>query len=204
MKRVDLIASLIIGEVAALLMLAISRNITLPAAVLPFIGWLPVVFPFFTLFVMVVGSVMGRYLTVIYQLAKFSLVGGMNFLVDLGALNLLIALTGIAVGFYATAFKAVGFLVALVSSFFWNKFWTFQVSSVENARKQFAEFFAVTVVGLLINVGVFAFVNNYIGARAGINPPTWASLSATVAAAVGLMWNFIGYKFVVFKKESRI
>ena len=195
--------SLVIGEAAALLMLAISRVIHLPDQAGPILKWLPLGFPIFTLAVMVVGSLVGKWISVIYQLTKFALVGGLNFLIDLGTLNLLIALSGIASGFYAVAFKGVAFLVALVSSFLWNKFWTFQARSVENARQQFAEFFAVTVVGFLINVGVFALMNDVVGTRGGINPPTWASISAAAAAIVGLVWNFIGYKFVVFKKEQR-
>lgn len=105
-KRTDLIISLAIGELAALLMLAISQNIALPAASKPFFPWLPLVFPAFTLAVMLAGSVFSRYSLAIYQLAKFGLVGGLNFLIDLGTLNLLIFFFGIAGGFYANVFKA--------------------------------------------------------------------------------------------------
>lgn len=202
MKISDLAASIVIGEVAALLMVAISRNVTLPQGITPYIAWLPVAFPILTLIAMVVGSLLGRWVAVLYQLTKFTLVGGSNFLIDLGTLNVLIAFSGVATGFYANVFKALSFLVAVIWSFFWNKFWTFSARSVEHAGRQFTEFFAVTVVSFLINLGVFALLNDFVGARGGINPPTWASLSAAGAAVIGLIWNFIGYKFVVFRKEQ--
>lgn len=210
MKRIDLVASVVIGELAALLMIAISRNITLPVLIRPFLVWLPLAFPVFTLAVMLVGSAAGRYSLAVYQLAKFGLVGGLNFLIDLGVLNLLIFATDISTGFYANVFKAVSFLVAVTSSFLWNKFWTFRSLSVEHVGKQFLEFFIVSAVGMAVNVGIFALVNDVIGAQAplvraltgqaGIDAKTWASVSAAGAAVVGLGWNFIGYKFIVFRR----
>ena len=202
-KRTDLIMSLAIGELVALLMLAVSRNIALPAAVYRLLPWLPLVFPVFTFLIIAAGTVAGRRLPVVYQFTKFMLVGGMNFLIDLGVLNFLIAATGIASGFYAVAFKAAAFLVAVVSSFLGNKFWTFRALSVEHAGLQFAGFFMVSAVGLLINTGMFTLLNDGIGPSGGIPPATWANVSAVGATLVVLLWNFLGYKFFVFRKAQK-
>ncbi|MBI2055450.1 MAG: GtrA family protein [Candidatus Sungbacteria bacterium] len=200
MSRGDIIASLVIGEASALLMLFVGRNVALPDKVTDYLYILPYVFPLFTAAVMVAGTVLARVLPFFRQLTKFGLVGGLNFLIDLGVLNLMIALTGITQGFFAGTFKAAAFLTAVISSFLWNKFWTFGVTSVENAGRQFLQFFLVTLVGFLINVGAFLLLNDYIGPRAAIDPKTWASVSAAGAAGVGLIWNFLGYKFLVFSK----
>lgn len=202
MKRSDILISLVIGEISALLMIAISRNLELPASVIRVIPWLPIAFPVFTLAVMVVGSLFSRAVPLFYQLAKFALVGGQNFLIDLGVLNLLIAATGITAGFYAVAFKAAAFLVAVSASFVFNKFWTFQSRSTEAAGHEFTGFFAVSAVGLLVNAGAFALINDALGSQAGIEPKTWASVAALGAAVAGLLWNFIGYKLIVFRKTS--
>lgn len=203
MKRTDLIASLVIGELSALLILAISRVIIVPTAARPLLGWLPLGFPILTLALMAAGALVNRWIAVAHQLVKFLLVGGLNFLIDLGTLNLLIAATGIASGFYANVFKAVAFLVAVTSSFLWNKFWTFGARSTAEAGRQFTGFFLVSVVGLAINVGTFAVLNGAIRPPAGIPVQTWASIAAAGAAAVGLGWNFIGYKFLVFRRPQR-
>ena len=200
MSRGDIIASLIIGEASALLVLFIGRNIALPDKVAGYLYILPYVFPLLTAAVMVAGTILARVLPLFRQITKFSLVGGLNFLIDLSILNLLIAATGIASGFGANVFKGVAFIVAVVSSFLWNKFWTFQALSVDNAARQFLRFFTVTSIGFLINVGVFALFNNHLGPQAAIDPKTWASVSAAGAAGAGLIWNFLGYKFLVFRK----
>ncbi|MBI4132220.1 MAG: GtrA family protein [Candidatus Sungbacteria bacterium] len=203
LKRTDVIISLVIGEVAALLMFAVGRNLDLPSGFARLLPWLPFTFPLFTLAVISGGAWLGQYRFGFYQLAKFGLVGGLNFLIDLGALNLLLAVAGVTVGFYAVASKAAAFLAALASSFLWNKFWTFRSLSTTDIGPQFAGFFAVTIGGLIINVGVFAFLSGTVGPRGGIDARTWANVSAAGAAVVGLAWNFLGYKMVVFRKGQK-
>lgn len=202
MRKTDVIASLIIGEAAALLAVAVSRGLPLPRGLAAGLWLLPVVFPLFTLAVMAAGSIAGRRLPVAYQFSKFLLVGGLNFLIDLGVLNLLIALTAITGGFYAVVFKALSFLAAVTSSFLWNKFWTFRSLSVEAVGLQFVGFLTVAGLGLGLNAGIFYAVNDLVGPQGAIPPRTWANIAAFVAASLGLAWNFIGYKYLVFKKRS--
>lgn len=199
-RRVDFLSALAIGALAGLLMLAIGRTLALPSGLDAFLLWLPFVFPAATLSVMTAGAVASARFGFLYQLTKFALVGGLNFLIDLGVLTLLIAATGIASGFYADAFKGASFLVAMSSSFLWNKFWTFRALSTADAGKQFAGFFAVTLGGFFINVGVFALLN-WLGPL-GLPPPAWASIAAGGAAIAGLIWNFLGYKFFVFRRAD--
>lgn len=202
MKRSDIISSLIIGETAALLMIAVAKNLALPSGPASLLKFLPVVFPVFTLFVMTAGTFLGHRASVFYQLSKFALVGGLNFLIDLGVLNLLIAATGTATGFWVIIFKAISFLIAVISSFLWNKFWTFGSLGTDAASRQFFGFLVVSTIGLLINDGSFATFNAF--GPGSFDAKTWASISAALASGVGLIWNFIGYKFLVFKKESSI
>ncbi|MDP3727608.1 MAG: GtrA family protein [bacterium] len=203
LRTTDIVASLVIGEVAALLMFAVGRNIGLPSGLKSLLPWLPFVFPFFTFAVIAAGSLAGRVRLGFYQLAKFGLVGGLNFLMDLGVLNLFLTLFGVTTGLYAVTSKAIAFLVALTSSFLWNKFWTFRSLSTAHVGQQVIEFFVVSAIGLGINVGTFTVLNNIVGPRGGIDGKTWASVSAAGAAAIGLAWNFFGYKLVVFRKPSR-
>ncbi len=189
-----------------MLALALGGSIDLPqaAAYRRYLAYLPFIFPLFTLAVMIAGIVVGRILPFVYQLAKFALVGGLNFLIDVGVLNLLILTTGIAEGFFASAFKAASFLVAVVSSFLWNKFWTFRSLSVEHAGAEFGQFFVVSVTGLFINVGAFYLWNDVFGPQRGIDARAWASISAAGSSVFGLLWNFAGYKFLVFRKKAEV
>ncbi|MDP3093351.1 MAG: GtrA family protein [bacterium] len=190
-KKKDLIASLAIGEISAWLALAISKNL-----VQDFKFWwlLPITFPILCGGGMIVALLFKEKLLTLYQFAKFFLVGGMNTLVDLGILNLLILAAGISSGLWYSVFKGVSFLIATTNSYFWNKLWTFG-----SGKGKFHQFLVISVIGFFINVGAASFIVNLIGPQAGLTVKTWANVGALMGSAAGLIWNFLGYKFIVFK-----
>ncbi len=145
------------------------------------------------------ASWLNRWIPVALQFMKFAIVGGLNTLLDLGILNLEIFIFGVAAGLSYSIFKSVSFLIAVVSSYLWNKYWTFQ-SHKKTSGGEVVRFFFVNLVGFAINVGAASIVVNFIGAPAGITPSLWANIGAVSAIAVSLIWNFIGMKFIVFKQ----
>jgi putative flippase GtrA len=68
--------------------------------------------------------------------------------------------------------------------------------------KETLQFFAVTGIGLIINVAVASFVNDKIGVQYGLSKMLWGNIAAIIAAFVSFAWNFIGYKFIVFKDNK--
>jgi len=147
-----------------------------------------------------VGYLLSKIVGFFFQLAKFGAVGAANFAVDFGVLNLLIFGTGIASGWYFTLYKSISFIVAVTNSFFWNKRWTFKKKGGENAGKDFVQFLLVSAIGLLINAGVASLIVNVIGPLGMISEKSWANIATAVASIVVLTWNFLGYKYIVFKK----
>jgi putative flippase GtrA len=152
----------------------------------------------------IIAYFLSKIMPVIYQVAKFILVGGMNFLIDMGVLNFLIFYTGISAGLAQSGFKGISFLVATVNSYFWNKHWTFQRKTSEGLAREFLQFLAVSLIGFLINLGVDYVFVNMISPFGGMLANTWAQFGALMASIVALFWNFLGYKFIVFdsKKET--
>jgi putative flippase GtrA len=156
----------------------------------------------------VVGVYIGYQLSKIkqffFQLAKFGATGAANFALDIGVLSVLIFIffpqenATIPTLFYAS-FKATSFIVANINSYLWNKFWSFQDNDKKNTLKEFGKFILVSSIGLAINASVATLTNSLQG-TVGIDPKTWAAISAIVASVVGMGWNFLGYKFLVFKK----
>lgn len=132
----------------------------------------------------------------VFQFGKFFIVGGLNTFVDLGVLNFFILITGITHGVWFTAFKAVSFVAAVINSFLWNKFWTFQRSG------NFIVFFLVVSGSALINVGIASYMVNVIGAPDGISPKLWDNIAALSSVVLVLTWNFLGMKYIVFKRRS--
>lgn len=147
-----------------------------------------------------IGYFLSKYVRIIFQIAKFGCVGAANFAVDIGILNLLIFLSGTAVGFAYIAFKIISFAFAVTNSYIWNKIWTFKKTDTKETTKEFSQFIAVSVIGLVLNAAVAGFLVIVVGPMGGIKVKTWASISAAVASICVMAWNFVGYKFWVFKK----
>lgn len=154
---------------------------------------------FFTPAGYVVAYWLSRWLGWIVEFVKFGIVGGSNAMVDLGILNFLIYLTGIASGWQYGLFKSISFVFGVTNSYLWNRNWTFHSESQEKTV-EFTKFLIVNLVGWAINVGSALFVVNVIGVRGGFSPEQWANIGALSSVAISLVWNFLGMKFIVFKK----
>lgn len=202
MKKIDIISSLAIGELTAWLALSVIKNL-MPN--LPFTWALPVALPFIFLFGLWLAFQIGKKIAIIWQAAKFLMVGVLNTLVDLGVLNFLMLITSLSSGIAFSIFKTISFLAAVTNSYFWNKFWTFKnkdVTKVEvKSGKEVLQFFVVSVIGWLINLGISSVIVNLIGPQFGLSPKLWANVGALCATGANMVWNFIGYRFIVFKAE---
>lgn len=201
-----LLAGLIIGLIALPVFKAAKQSLYDQIAVF--------LVPFFLLAVpvgLIIASWISKKIAIVWQLSKFIVIGGMNTLIDLGVLSLVtFAFRGLfnieskdllifSITFYSL-YKALSFITANISSYYWNKYWTFQKTSSEKAGSEFLQFFLVSMVGFVINVVVASYVFKVIPPFAGMNSDQWGLIGAGAGAIVGLAWNFLGYKFIVFKK----
>lgn len=204
MKRRDWWSIIIIGAAVGLLSQPIVANVagsfhldlTLGLRIGIFLGFL-VLAPL----ALLILSFIGKFVPVLYQFGKFAAVGVLNTFVDVGILNLEIMAFGTPAAWPYRIMKAVSFLTATTNSFLWNKFWTFNSQEPANPS-QTAKFYAVAVGGFIINVGVASYVFSGIAAPAGISPNLWANIGAIAGVASGFLWDFLGYKYVVFKKAA--
>jgi putative flippase GtrA len=204
MKKTDAIISLIIGFLIGVFLFVLLKSVNLNV---PFIqsimkySWIIiVVFPFLSLLGMLVTSILGKKIPIILQAGKFVLVGAFNTLIDLGILNGLMTITGVVAGFWYPFLKGTSFLAAVVSSYFWNKHWTFEKKQQVFTTKEFSKFLVTTTIGLFLNVGIASFVVNIIGPQLGIRAQVWATIGALSATLVAWVWNFLSSKLIVFKK----
>jgi len=189
----------IIGFLVGWLVLLPAKNIGF--SITP--GWIALSVVGFTalapiaLFVL---KLLGRVWNIFEEFGKFAAVGTLNTLIDLGVLNLEMLVFNVAAGWYFVLFKAVSFVFATTNSYFWNKFWTFESGSRVTAG-EYGRFFAFTIVGTLIDVGVASLIVNGIHAPGGVSPKLWANIGAVIAVFVSMLWNFASYKLFVFKKH---
>ncbi len=200
----DAAASLVLGFVTSCMVLLIGVNlagdlplldalVAAPAAVLALVPLSALAWVYFS-------SLLGRRFAVAYQFGKFTVIGASNTAIDLGVLNLLIMVTGIHVGPAYSVFKGLSFAAAMLNSFCWNKLWTFSSPGRRRVGREFATFLLVSGTGLLLNVAVATAMVGWVGPRGGISAELWANVSAVAALVVTIFWNFVGYKFFVFKR----
>jgi putative flippase GtrA len=142
------------------------------------------------------GRALGNRLIV--EVRRFGVVGLVNTALDLAVLNGLIFLTHMGRnGIWFSIFKTISFLVAVLNSYFINHSWTFGRSGGERSVSQAGQFLAVSLLGAVINVSSASYVDNFIAPIHGIER-YWPSIAALAGTASALIFNFLGYKHIVF------
>jgi len=135
---------------------------------------------------------------IVKQGIRHIITGGFADLVDIGIFNLLFWFFP-----FQTLAKVASFLVAATIKYFGNKYWAFralrslgEVGEKSNIR-EVARFLTITLIGLLINVASFSL---FVKINPGLSLQLWREISVIFAILVTAIWNFCGYKFLVFKK----
>lgn len=206
MKKADIISPLIIGEAVALIFLGILKygSLEFPPSIddiiVKWAKFLPILLPILAFFGIFIASFLAKKVLALFQLAKFILTGILNTFIDLGILTFLMGIFGFFSGWPYIVFKALSFTCAVVNSYFWNKFWTYEKKETKGAGKEFGKFYLITGIGFLLNVSIASFIVNIVGPQFGLTAEVWAYIGAILAIICVFMWNFLGYKFLVFKK----
>lgn len=200
-KTRDYIGAGVIGLLVPILFRFVADNISFPQAVMNYYSWLYLILPILCLAGIFISYYIGQKLPILYQIAKFVLVGVLNTAIDFAFLNYLISATGIVKGAELGVLNAISFTASVTNSFFWNKYWVFNKSGSESTV-EFIQFFVVSLVGAIINSLVVIFVTGYITPLLGFDAKQWANASKILATIIAMSWNFVGYKLVVFKKKT--
>jgi putative flippase GtrA len=196
MSKKDFIIALVVGEIVAWLIWPVWLNVGFGYWNL---RWaLLIILPIISLIALWLASLVGRFVPVIWQFAKFGLIGVLNTLLDFGVLNLLSYLTKVYSGPTLVLLNVFAFLAANINSYFWNKSWTFS-SRAKNAASEFGKFFLVSIIGFAINSLILWFLTTLMHPLGGLSPQLWENAAKIVATVVYTIWNFIGYKLLVFK-----
>ena len=120
---------------------------------------------------------------------KFAIVGTIGFVVDFGTLALLKE----GFGFPTLLANTISFSAAVTSNFLFNRFWTYPDSRSKSLWVQMGQFFAVNIIGLLINNTILYFMEGVFNGWLTVVPVLadrgyiFAKMAATI---VVLFWNF--------------
>ncbi|GMX58055.1 MAG: hypothetical protein YFSK_3900 [Candidatus Yanofskyibacterium parasiticum] len=169
-----------------------------------FVRWrwlLLIIFPLLAALGLQIAFLIGKKFPAIYQLAKFLLVGAMAAILDLALLNLFMILSGAASGAGFNAAKGISFAAATSLKYFPDKLWAFKNKNRQNLKREFGKFFAITLAGLALNIFIADVIVNQIVPQWGIGAELWANLGGIGAIMAVFIFNFFGYKILVFEKK---
>lgn len=204
--RKDILITILIGILAGLIWSGVLVYLrTLENFGLPYntAWWLTVVAPIIFIFGLYLGKWLSRWKTFFSSFARFVILGFLNTGIDFGVFNLLMFLTDIQKGIWISAFLVISFSLAVVNSYFWNKFWVFEGGALTSVGgMEFATFAVITVVGLMFKVGVSSGIIFLIPPQYNLSQLGWNNVAAVVGTIFSLVWNFIGYRLIVFKTNG--
>ncbi len=216
LKR-DLILSLICGEITSWFLILVIKNPYVKefgglAKMESLIWALPIVLPIIFVAGTLIGRAFSRLFEVISQIVKFLEIGVLNTFIDLGILNFLVGLSGVTFGLGLVPLNTFSFLCAATNSYYWNKFWTFSASAFAKAsadrqgyggqgkRGVFLQFLLISVIGWGINTSIVVLGTTFMLPLASLSAGAWINVVKLTATFISMVWNFLGYKFIVFKK----
>ncbi len=160
-------------------------------------GWIfIIVFPILSVIGLWLADLIGKKFLFVHQAGKFVLAGAFADVIDIKVFQFLFWFFP-----FSLLLKAISFLVATLIKYWTNKYWSFNAPAELNQQKSFWDkqmvyFFVVTAVGLALNVVSFYYFGKI---QTGLPDKAWTELCIIFAALVAAIWNFLGYKFLVFK-----
>ena len=121
------------------------------------------------------------------QLFRYAVVGGISFVVDYGSLWLLTEKAGLPYLWSA----AIAFILGLICNYLLSTAWVFGESRIKNAWGEFLAFAIIGVIGLGLNELIMYACTDGLGFH--------YMLSKIVSTGIVFFWNFLARRFLVFK-----
>lgn len=128
--------------------------------------------------------------SLIHQFSRYIAVGTIGFVVDAALLWMLMEW-----GLDAYLARGISFPVAVFTTWYLNRLWTFRDRPGSAIAKQLYRYFAIQSFGLILNLAVYALTISLLGASQ-LN----AMAGLALGSALGLVANFSGMRILVFKK----
>lgn len=131
---------------------------------------------------------------IVRNFLRLVFVGGLGFI---GFAAVLVGAQLSAQPFYFVLLT-IGFVLAEIV--LWTSFGLGKITADMSGKSQFIPFLIISVIGLFINTLVVVIASQYLVGRVSVNPDLLKNGAKILATMVSLVWNFLGYKLVVFRK----
>ncbi len=192
----------IIGALFGLLLIPILENIQPPFWEFNLLNAFALVIGFFLFanFALMIGGLLGAKISSLWQFAKFGAGGALSAAIDIGILNLFSLIFQIFSGPWIILFNGTSIAFAMTNSYLWNKLWTFKKdgSSVFQ-MKEYSKFIGATLGSLIMGSAIVYVLTTIVGPPPNISMEIWENIAKLTSIPPVVAWNFIAYKFFVFK-----
>lgn len=145
----------------------------------------------------------GRFRQVAHEGLKFLAVGGLGYLVDVGVFNLLMYAGegGGVLNHKPLTAKVISVVVATLVTYAGNRTWTFSARARTGVAREYALFFVLNAVGLVITALPLA-VSRYV---LGLSGPVADNLAANVVGwGLASLFRFWSYRRWVFVRHPEL
>lgn len=137
------------------------------------------------------------------ELAKFLVVGGTSYVVDVGLFSLL---SHTVLAEKVVTAKAISVIVATILSYVLNREWSFNSRGGRERHHEAMLFFVVNGIALALNLVPLALSQYILGINAGHYSSLTVSIANFIAAnvigtALGMAFRFWAYRKFVFPEE---
>jgi putative flippase GtrA len=131
-----------------------------------------------------------RVRTMLPEIGKFLVVGGLGTVIDLGGAALLHSKYHVE----PLAAKAVSVTLATIFTYLGSRFWTFKARENQSVHREAVLFLVLNVVGLLIAEAVIGLVTYVMGLRG----PLEYNAASFIGTGLGTIFRFWAYRKWVF------
>ena len=131
-----------------------------------------------------------RFTVLIHEIAKFGVVGGIGFVIQLGVTDGV----HLGLGLGALTSVVVGYLIATVVTFLGNRHWAFKHRQGRGLRHETTTFFLLNLVGLGIQEAVVGFVHYGLH----MTDPLSYNVANIVGIGLGTLFRLWSYRKWVF------
>ncbi len=135
--------------------------------------------------------------SLVRELMKFGVVGSLAFLVDLGVFNLLLHLTD-----KPLTSKTLSTVVATTVAYAGNRTWTFRRRTRSGVRREYALFFLLNGVGLLIALTCLAVSHYLLDFTSRLSDNIAANVVGLVLGTTFRFWSYRRWVFLERRDRS--
>jgi putative flippase GtrA len=147
-----------------------------------------------SVFVSFVANLNRRFMRIAHELAKFGSIGALAFVITFAIGNVLHA--GLGMGPLTS--NGIATVIATTFSYFANRHWTFRHRDRTGLGREYALFFGLNGIGLVITEIFIGFTHYVLGMHGVIA----FNISLIIGTAVATLFRFWSYKKWVFPPAS--